>query len=205
MNISVSFYPIIFLLTLFYTNAHATLIDFGSTTADDVNQIEWLDVSLTRGDSIAETIERITSGDLSGEGWRYANADDVALLFTEAGAIAPYDGWSSINNNLAVPLMDLWSSTFDDGSARSTFAFISDDDLGTLTGNTILVQDFIDPDLGHLDEDFFHLSYGIYGDPYPEIGHALVRDYISAPEPATLALFCLGITGLAFLNRKKKR
>ncbi len=177
-------------------------------TRDTVSSLEWLDLTVTTGLSGTYVLNNYSE-------WRYATLAEIDGLFYAAGATAPYSGWSSLNNNLAGPLINLWGQTQEikrgTETSWSSYALF---DLTSNSGNAVAVQ--------HCTSGFNSLcSTGdwfnsVDFEPYlganldfsdPEYGHALVRSVSIIPEPISSILFITGGTLLAgrrYIKRKKK-
>ena len=63
---------------------HASLVDLGSRTLDRDTGLEWLDLTLTQGQSLA-AVRAGFGGFTSTQGWRVADQDELSTLYTSAG------------------------------------------------------------------------------------------------------------------------
>jgi PEP-CTERM motif len=72
-------------ITFAFTHpTQATLIDHGLTTLDTRTQLQWLDLTQTRGYTFAQVSSQLGTGDKF-EGYRYATAAEVQGIFTQFG------------------------------------------------------------------------------------------------------------------------
>lgn len=61
-------------------SVHAIIEDFGDYTRDTETGLDWLDLTITRGQSTGYVRSQLGVGGIY-EGWQYATSADVALLF----------------------------------------------------------------------------------------------------------------------------
>lgn len=202
-------------------------------TWDQTNDKDWLDLTLTAGwtnEAIKNALE--DDGALAGQGWHWANAQEVASLFVSAAgkgltwnpsiSSTYYDGIIdtsvTADKDLLSPLAALLGFTYDhtdNPSARysgtkgrivdllPTSNFIR---LGmSLDITTLMGNGNV---LGSFSSGYYRTgSDGKLSDP--EAGAWLTRDHIAGtpsaevPEPSTLAIFALGMFGLVSRRFKK--
>jgi len=110
-------------------NAKAALIDNGQYTTDTASGLDWLDLTETDGMSFDAVAAQLGAGGLF-EGWSFASSVQVTTLFNNAGGVAPYTGWSAINNGVIAPLVVLLGQTTG-GSVSPAAAMLMSDQVGS--------------------------------------------------------------------------
>ncbi len=195
-------------------SATSILMNQGSTTLDPATGLEWLDLTLTAGqsyDAVAAGYGGYTTG-----GWKYATRDQVAQLFTDAGGsgVYPEDAATAGNN-----------TTFDAALALSLLlgaTFNTDDSAGFEFAGKGLISDAPDPTahfyaefVGVLiyDSNIFvgNLNTSSLSGPLNNlrdstIGSFLVRSTLATtPIPPALPLFASAIGALGLFRWRKAR
>lgn len=179
----------LWLLLIISVKTHAALIDLGNTTLDTDSGLEWLDLNLTTNLSYDNVISE--SGiDGALQSWRYATGEEVESLFSSAGGVGPYEGWSEMNNGVVTTLLDFWGST-ETNAETSWFIF------GDTNSNGLHYMGLIgdNPTRDNTDTlDFMSLYFDVVlGDQSSlMMGSALVRGY-EVPLPASIWLFISGL------------
>lgn len=198
------------------TSARAALIELDlptvgekAITLDDVTGLEWLDLTVTRGRSYNDAA---TSGFATLHGFRHASISDVAKLFTNAG-IVDQSGTAHVDDFYPViELLNKFGCTgncpvssppFGPGSVSTLpygLGWAADLGTGTLT---IARPEY------QLHDGFATAKVGANrfdGDlAYFAVGNWMIRgvDLTAVPEPATLAIFTLGLLCLGVVRRRK--
>ncbi len=215
------FLPIIFLFAGFQVNA--TLIDNGKFTTDNIANLDWLDLSETKGKSIEDALK-------ANSGWELANKTQFTGMisqfgFTGSGLLASegYDtadikhrigyticlknGNDTFFNNL---FFDLFGITFEipghDDPWMASMGFY--DDGGTRRLGGVQARNFTDNGLTQSVKVYHSLTtdYSDDGkyDPHPRTGQFLVRaSNGNVPEPSIIALFAAGLFGIGFARRRR--
>jgi len=187
------------------TNVNAALIDNGNYTTDDVNQLDWLDLSYTEGvsytdaTSVADTVE--------GGGWTYATDAQVTSMW---GQIFSSDWIPTASGNITSTAYTEEVDTFTEmfgvlenhPDYSGTLGWFRDDaSILRLMG----VVNYLDPDAPDemLGPDYtanFNSVQGGVGNA----GTYLVRTSV-VPVPAAAWLFGSGLLGLIGVARRKAR
>ena len=200
--------------------ANATLLSVdlntagdGLLTLDTNTNIEWLDLTLTQGQSYNSILANF--GGYVGQGFRHAIEAELCGLFGALGdqvlgcANNQTNIFStSILQSSATELVSKLGDTFVGFSSSSVTCGIYDG--GLIQGNRVglagieagsnagCVTGFpAPPSVATLD------NWITTGGTNSLVGHYLVRNAINAPEPTTLALLSLGLFGLNFTKRKR--
>ena len=158
--------------------AYAGIIDNGSyTTVNDLDWLDWTDtLNLTQTEALSNNI-----------GWRTATLDEMQTMmsaFFHLTLIWDENGRAVNANEVAdfaaraMTFSELFGATADTNG--STYAYV--EGIGIL---------------GHGGYDVVGLSAGFDNGHDSYIGVALVRKGVDIPEPSILAIFALGIMGLA--------
>lgn len=142
------------------------------------------------------------SGDPTSFGVLTVDVDASAIL------LAPFGGTSDPSVEPAfIPPFELWLEGLEwvgvPGTISGVTVDLSSDILGLLAGLT--VSDFGTD--GVSGESFIHINFpGIDAGFFPLFGLAFLNietAHGQVPEPATLALFAIGLAGLGFARRKR--
>ena len=166
----------------------------GLLTYDDVNQREWLDLSVSLLNQFAEprlsnAVSQVAPGGLF-EGFSWANAHDVRLLAESAG-IDPTIGNYAINHSATRNLIDLLGVTYAAPPFTRSLGFIDPSGISVPTPsragadfyvsfNELTGQGGVAGVLISSGDDFFNPTYN------PNlVGVMLFR---SVPEPASLSM-----------------
>lgn len=192
----------------------AALVDHGTFTSDTLSGLDWLDLTITRGQSYDDVTGQMGAGQAY-EGWRYASRDEVREFWADAGGLGPFTGNASGATNWVGQLQALWGKTYpftyavNGNTVQGTIAMTGDASLACATCNlTVYLLDNIDlsdSSIGDFAEaEQLNEAYRWQGQI--PIGHALVRattPVLAVPEPATLALLGIGVAGLVISRRER--
>ena len=93
-------------------SAWAVLVDLGNSTFDTDTDLEWLDMTESKGLSALIIIFGRDPHHLYAAGWRYASFDEITLFLVHAGLQPPFNGnlWSE-NYAPAMNLIGLMGAT----------------------------------------------------------------------------------------------
>ena len=168
----------------------------GLITRDTSTNIEWLDLTESRNLSYDYVSSQFGVGGQF-EGWRYATSSEVNTLFDSAGGTGPYDGYSTVNNGIGAPLLDMWGLL-----------------VPTHTWSEFIIGDVYGPGQhwygqvwdNNSTQDFIYTMQGPVGDGVAHInkGSALVREYSVVPVPAAVWLFGTGLISIVGVARRKQ-
>jgi hypothetical protein len=196
----------IIIATSFLANiANATLIDNGHYTT--VNGIDWLDMSFTDNKSYNEVLTLIAAGQAL-DGWSVASFDDVRSMYGAFGfATTPDDttgGYYATNTGFD-DVLNMLGATYDSPSYAFTVGYVSDvgnNFYGQATWQRVVQTGYKVNSLnGYWRGDSWGSSQH---DPAAQIGTYLMRTSVQVAEPSTLAIFALGMIGLASRRFKKQ-
>lgn len=174
--------------------ANATLIDRGTITYDDVNQMEWLDLSLTDDMQPGNALSAY-----SADGWSIATESQYQAMFDSfITGYVDNGGWSmtvttdTIQYTQIQEFIDLFGVTVESSGVRSSYGLYMEGSIVRLGG----VHDGISS--GTLFRN--HGGNWTNASDTSLAGVFLVR--AAVPETVTLALLALGLLGLGFSRRK---
>ena len=183
-------------------NANAELVDNGTVTFDSSTGLEWLDLTETAGLSYNYVKTQLASGGLF-EGWAYASLAQVDGLFDSAGGTGPYNGWSTDNNGVVAPLLELWGDI--SLSSNNYSYFITPDtnpDNKPVYG--LAYDDYVMENAATQDYLKSFYLYWVADAEHPEVGSALVRAAVVPLAPAAW-LFSSGLLFIFGLAKRKVR
>jgi hypothetical protein len=187
------------LITKDYSN-----VGDGHLTVDTIGQMEWLDVSIFVGMNL-DALQGINQWTI--DGFHLATDAELFALYRNAGITY---------------IVDEAGSTLDYGNSHTTASIQATDDLyfklggapSNFRGNINIHGITADMDndglsyLGRLRSGSAYLNtngdtWGSTGQTHPVVGAFFVRT-VAVPEPSTLAIFALGMIGLASRRFKKQ-
>ncbi|PCJ23704.1 MAG: hypothetical protein COA96_11155 [SAR86 cluster bacterium] len=209
MKISKVFGAAITGLVLVTSSAHAGLIDNGNSTIDTASGLEWLDLTLTTGQSY-NNIHTDGFGGYAASGYVSATLDQLCGLWGSLGddtsgcaSTSPTQGIALSTSSAAIftSLLGVtytpYTGTFgmyDSGLLSSGFVGLAcingGASSGCISGSPSL------PNAIHIP------SWIGTSDTHSLVGHWLVRS-TSVPEPATLGLLGLSLIGMGYTRRRK--
>jgi hypothetical protein len=191
--------------------------------------LEWLQWDVTKGQSISSALQAngVFGSRNYGAGWALASNAQMASLFNDFGfnstlqddttihTGSPYTFGSDNTNydhfiDLFGAIFQLSGTFFDFGTgvdqiSRTRALFGSDEDNDTLYKEAGVHSDYTrdsstNPYHAYIFQDIWSDST-----TNPEFGVALVRlkTQVDAPEPSTLAIFALGLSGLILSRRRQ--
>jgi hypothetical protein len=192
---------ILLALLLLPSIGQSALINQGSTTLDDQTNLQWLDLTLTMGQSLKEVEE----GPYFANGFRSATVAEVLALFNGNGIslssalsyqerIDQFDAVTTMVNLLGPTIVP--SPDFNLISGYAGWTFIGG---GNPVNDNCEVSDlrtYTNFNLGELDTPYT-IAASYQGSNNAQ-GHYLLR---SVPEPGTLSLFLVGAVLLGFRSR----
>ena len=199
--------PLLALTLLIASTAPAALVSQGGTFGADTETLDtgtglaWLDLSVTASISF-DTMQ--TQLGTTFAGWRYATGAERQTFFVNAG-IPSVPGVSAANvtpiTNLIALLGGPLSSVAVPGFQRDAVsAFLGTlGGIGAETGGYLAVgddpQNLVGTAMPGLD------GSALTNTTFSHLGHWLVQDQSSVPEPSTVALVALGLVGVALRRR----
>ena len=184
-------------------SVNAAFIDNGSYTTDDVSGLDWLDLSITDGQSYNGAL-------ISNPSWRYATKTEIENMFSilfDGFYITGYAGESDSSYGAyadqyedVINFQRLFGITYQDSSMNKSYGVYSNDQgffrrLGTYTLNDITVV--------YGPEDTIGFDRTFYDRGINEYGVYMVRNSV-VPVPAAVWLFGSGLIGLIGVARRKK-
>lgn len=199
-------------LTVLTFNANAAIIDNGIYTTDEASGLDWLDLTVTDGQSFNTVSERIGSGG-NLEGWAYATMSQFEAFMVHFGATTQSTclidetslcSWSVENNGIVESVLTLMG---DLSGNRSSRGLLLDDLDTTITPDVHVAAYLYDRADGtkYLTQDYISTYYIQQLDTTGgfETGSFLVRASV-VPVPAAVWLFGSGLIGLIGVARRKK-
>ena len=204
--IKAAFVPIIFSAS---SLVHAGIIQ--SVSSDDVGAnlggLEWLEFTNTFGLSSSNVATNILST-YDGGGWRYATTTEAEDLITSlAGGSIPIHGWHD-QYFAGVNWFQSAFGSFPQGQWTEHYFMYAPSGASGYAGYTALssTQGWLHDSWGLNESSARNVIDLSSGDA--RYAHMLVRDLSSplpsVPEPSTLAIFALGMIGLASRRFKKQ-
>ena len=165
--------------------AHAGLIDHGEYTTDDVTGLEWLDWTATVNMTSTEATNVYAE-------YRLATHDELVSLFSNTfGGALIFDpqGYSQTPTSAGrTPQGVMFRDLFGRTMGPNTYV--------TLEGHGLYGFD------SYVYAGFLQDTYGVALYRSDRMGVAMVANEV--PEPSTLAIFALGMIGLASRRFKKQ-
>lgn len=175
------------LINIDYQNANDNELVFDST-----NNLEWLRWDLTSKVSLNDLLNTYS-------GFHLASETEILSLWSEAFSVTGLCGACVSNYSEGNTFQQL----FGYGNLQSAVNPVSygliqlDNSQWSMFGTRYNVN----------TNDFHTFTYDEYtasGEAHDELSYALVRNSTDVPEPSTLAIFALGIMGLAARRFKQK-
>jgi hypothetical protein len=185
------------------STANAALIDSGSFTTDTSTGLDWLDLTETVSTSYDYVSSQLGEGG-EFEGWALASRSQVLGLLDNAGGSGAYLDWSTENNGVVTPLLDLWGDFSTDAQNNSVhFLF---DEVNEFDQHRLAYLFDTTKSTEGLSNDLMRIDHGFWGSsPSTQVGSALVRvSAVPVPVPAAVWLFGSGLIGLIGFARRKK-
>ena len=185
------------------TNIHAALIDNGNYTTDDVNNLDWLDLTYT--DGIAYTPALSAASEVEGGGWSYATEQQITSLWNQAfGTDWTLNSAGYLSSTEYTVEVDRFYSLFGETVSTATVYYsagLFEDDNGNL--RLIAAGRVINTGLNKMYGPNYTGIYDAYREaPNTSLGTFLVRTTV-VPVPAAVWLFGSGLIGLAGFARRK--
>ncbi|MDO6488693.1 PEP-CTERM sorting domain-containing protein [Colwellia sp. 6_MG-2023] len=184
--------------------ADYTAVNDNLAVYDDKSGITWLDLSLTANMSYNHAGTAFT-------GWRHATNSEIASLFQNNFTAPTYNPSGYQTSILATTelgleakiFQQLFGLSFTSTSTTTSFGLYSNED-GVLNIAGV-VNDTYDGNLEIYGPDYANDFNAYRGNGSQISGTYLVRSDVEVvPEPATLAIFALGMIGLASRRFKKQ-
>ena len=183
--------------------ANAGLIKNGNIITDTDTGLDWYALTATTGNSYNTMSSLLSDSNSIYFGYEYASFQQLESLWQNAGYITAIAPLVSIGNNTTTNatdilalnnLMGLFGQTGTNCCARSSGIY------NAISGNSRLIWDWL-PDAGGSGITYTGITTSpsaITWAPRNDIGHWLIKETpTDVPEPSTLAIFALGIIGLA--------
>jgi len=199
--------------------ANATLVDHGSYSSCDATGLDWMELEPTLGLHFTYVDTQFGPSGLF-DGWRYATQDELETMITGMGGTPPYNGWSEVNNGVAIPIINQIGyeiSIYDYRIGTYVTEMWAWGSLGTISPDSPSGEDWRlnaimhDSDHGGLDRHLtgdYIVSYAGSDSPYgsspPDRGSFLVRDTV-VPIPGAVWLLGSGLIGIVGIRRKYKK
>ncbi len=194
------FKSLVFLLLTICSHAQAGLINNTNYVTDTISGLDWLKLDQSINYSYDDIVNNQlgVTGDFSG--WSIASLGTVHNLFDNAGGDGTYrsNNFTSTNAVMNNTLTNLFTIT----EGTNSWFHVVDSIPGGSTSGVILST------AGNVNQ-YVGGGYSISAAAYTFIGTALYRTTSNGnsnevPEPSTLAIFAIGIMGLASRRFKKQ-
>lgn len=169
----------------------------GMITRDTVNNLDWLDWTVTTNRSYADVSTKLSSG-MEFEGWRFATGDEFLALLSSAGVPANYINGSEQPVNAALDALgEALGTTSGNSSLGGSGDLSGANQKVFVIGRRLGTDPLSDPD-NYYASSIGYLTAQSSADL--QRGSALVR---SVPEPSSA--FLLGLGGIVIMMRKSRR
>jgi hypothetical protein len=181
---------------------------YGNTTYDPNTGLEWLDLSLTAGQSYSSVLNG-WNGYTSTGGFRFATRDEIIQLFTDGGAASigfPSGSPSAANLQAATLMLSLLGTTLAQSDESRSWMFYDPSTEPALPSSAYVPSAVFGVGVirgGYPEEGFFMVPgiFPLQNYSSPEMASALVS-VVPEPSPATLIGTWLGLS-LFGLKRAK--
>jgi hypothetical protein len=194
-------------------SAASILLDQGLTTLDPNTQLEWLDLSLTQGQSYNAVAAGY--GGYTTSGWRFATRTELYQLFTDAGGGGSYPETTITTGNnptyeTAFRLSLLLGAT-SIGSSGDILTFEGTGYLADFHVSSSGIEHFIGMFVGALMTGHVEGDLGVPLSRRADIAYSFIGSYLvrstvaTTPVPAALPLFLSGLGGLGFAAWRRRK
>jgi hypothetical protein len=187
----------------------AALLDNGNHTSDTATGLDWLDLTVTRGQSYDQVVAQMGAGGPY-EGWRHATRAEVRQFWINAGGAGPFAGAAKGETNWVGRLQALWGKTYSflytvppDYLVQGTIAMSADPSATcSLCNLTVYLLDNVNISESSVGDfaEAEQLNEAARSDGQTPIGHALVRQTVS---PYPFGGFLPPVTPLPAVNVAK--
>jgi len=193
--------------------AQANIVDYGNYTRDTVTQLEWYDVSLTKGMSKEEVITSINTVGSTLSGLRYASVSDFNTLINHYFVGQPRTDLNLVNHDSVqafdliemLGVTSLFSAPFSFTSVIKTKGILDIPSLidSSYVAEIYLLSDGLNPSNNEAHTEISLIQLNNQGSSFT--GSYLVRDINSLPIPAAVWLFASGVLGLIGFSTNTKK
>lgn len=212
--------------------AYAVVIDQGDWTWDQDTNLDWLDLTQTTNMSYYDVVAAISGGGLSHSGydlseWRFATMNEVQTLFDNITGVTVggsyyrnlgtdnnngvADEWVQILgdtfNNFILEDRGVSADEFDGCGYEGCYVHYSWGITSTAYPGDAITVAFLKDEREDCIDCVDHTSNSalLKNDRAHFFGSWLVRAHVEIPEPATFALFGIGLAGIGFTARRRRK